>query len=203
MSPRIALILSVFFAVAPSAAVASDADVAEISMPLLTYAEISTGGTLIGRHYSPVVFSVSAERKIESMFAGSLRNSGDTQMPPQGDALIDAIRQKKFIGFSDRERLTMQDRFVQVLVTATQINGRPFPEAGAVVLVRMTANESTGGDETFTKPDQRWEQALRSGYPDLREKRPLVIIRLGVGVDSANKISGPVHCGDQPCQSGR
>lgn len=181
MSPRFALILSVFLAVAPSAAVASDPDVADLSMPLLTYAEISTGGKLIGRHYSPVVFSVSADRKIESMIAGSVRNSDDTQMPPQGDELIDAIRQNKFVGFSDRERLIMQDRFVQVLATAFEINGRLFPESGAIVLVRMTANESTGGDKTFTKPDHRWEQALRSGYPALKEKRPLVIIRLGVG----------------------
>ena len=157
----------------------SSSKIVEVSMPLLDFAKEMTAGRLVGRHHAPLVFTVTADRTVQSMIAGTVLSRSDEATPPFGEALVGALRRGETMGFTAAESVVFRLRLLNVLNAALERKSASFPMGGAVVLVRNEVPHGTG-DESFFMRDRKWEETLKANFHTVMPKANLVIIRLDI-----------------------
>ena len=157
----------------------SSSKIVEVSMPVLDYAKEMTAGRLVGRHHGLLVFTVTADRTVQSMIAGTVRSRSDEATPPFGEALVGALRRGETMGFTAAESEVFRVRLLKVLNAALEKNSVQFPMGGAVVLVRNEVPHGTD-HESFYMRDRKWEETLKADFQTVMPSSSLVIIRLDI-----------------------
>jgi len=173
--------LTVLWLLASFAHADASPGVIDASITLRHYTTHMLEGRMTGSTILPLVFKIDANRRVVAMISGNVTSMTSTDVPPEGDALIEALRQNRYWGFSNAQLKSWPNLLLSLLDNTLQRQGQAVSKDGAIVLIRKSDGFAKAtGMVNSVRMDQSMETTLMLDHGKAGSRGQLIVIHVDV-----------------------